>query len=132
MRIAYIGMSADPPHYGHVRLLRRVEELGFYPLVVLNSDSFIREYKGREPFMSQVERKSYFDELGYSTVVIDKDEQQETILEFEPSVIVVGTDWLKPEILPQLGIDEDFLTEHDIGLLILPRTKGISSTELRK
>lgn len=132
MKTAYIGMSADPPHFGHVRLLMRVKDLGFKPIAIINSDNFIRTYKKRKPSTSEEKRVTYFETRGYDVEIVDKEKQQELIKKINPDVIVVGTDWMKPEILPQLGIDEQFLTDNDIGMLFLPRTPGISSTMLRE
>jgi len=131
MKTAYIGMSCDPPHEGHLKLIERVENLGFEPIIVLNSDSFIRKYKNREPFWNEDKRWGWFEFMGYEVEFVDKDRQRLTIEYHNPDVIVVGTDWMKPEILPQLGIDEDFLLANNIGMLFLTRTPGISSTELR-
>ena len=131
MKTAYIGMSADPPHEGHIRLVRRVEKLGFKPIIILNSDSFIKEYKHREPFVNLAERTLPFRRNGWNVWTVQKEEQREMIKSFLPDVIVVGTDWMKPEILPQLGIDEKFLEDNNIAMLFLSRTPGISSTQLR-
>lgn len=131
---AYIGMSADPPHIGHVKLVDRVKQLGFDPIIVLNSNEFIKVYKGREPFSSESNRYDYFRKHFPTAVImfVDKDEQRSLIESVSPDVIVVGSDWMRPEILPQLGIDERFVESHGIGMLFLPRTPGISSTEIRK
>lgn len=129
---AYIGGSFDPPHKGHLRLIERVIDLGFEPIIVINSDNFIREYKGREPHMSEGVRQDSFIVAGYTTYITSKEEQKSMILKIKPSVIVVGLDWMRPSILPQLGIDENFLTKYDISMLFLPRTPNINSTQLRE
>lgn len=129
--IAYIGGTYDPPHAGHVRLIERVVRMGYSPLVVINSDDFIAKYKNRTAHLPENDRKNYFDELGFDTAIVDKESQRELIERVNPDVIVVGLDWMTPKILPQLGIDEEFLEEHDIAMLFLTRTPGIDSTSLR-
>lgn len=130
-KYAYIGGSYDPPHEGHELLIKRVKALGFEPVVVVNSDGFIRSYKHREPFWWEEERARYFSSSDYKVRIVEQCNQRELIKEINPSVIVVGLDWMKPEILAQLGIDEQFLTDNGISMLFLPRTPGVSSTLLR-
>ena len=58
-------------------------------------------------------------------------EQSSNIANKKPNFIVVGTDWMRPEILAQLGIDEDFLRAYDITMLFIPRFLSISSTSIK-
>lgn len=132
--ICYVGGTFDLTHFGHYRLFKRIKELGFHVFVAVNSDSFVKEYRGTPCIMNETERfnaviaTNDVDEA----VIVDKKDQKDAIIDSQASVIAVGHDWLKPEILPQLGIDINFLTEENIGLLIMPRTEGISTSELKK
>ena len=132
MRLAYIGGSFDPPHFGHINLIRRVLDLGFEPIIAVNSNKFIESYKHRPAYMDESERCNYFEDLGYNTIIVNQNMQRYTIEDLCIDVIVVGTDWLRPEILTQLGIDETFLIDNEINFLIVPRTPNVSSSELRK
>lgn len=58
-------------------------------------------------------------------------DQTANIANKNPNFIVVGTDWMKQEILPQLGIDEDFLRAYSISMLFIPRFLNISTTSIR-
>lgn len=112
-------MSATIIHHGHVRLLKQASELGRV-IVALTTDDEIQTKKGYTSELSYQERKEVLESIRY----VDD---------------VVPCNWL---------IDNDFLTEHNIDLLvhgcdnvnhipddklvIFPRTEGISSSDLRE
>jgi len=126
-------MSADPPHLGHIKLIERVMKMGFVPILVLNDDEFIESYKERKVFMKVEERIGYFSDAFRDLMIyrVSKEDQRSFIKTINPTVIVVGMDWLRPDIISQLGLDEEFLEENDISFLVMPRTPNISSSELR-
>jgi cytidyltransferase-like protein len=113
-----VDMSATLIHHGHVRLLKAAKQLG-HVVVALTTDEEIRSKKGYEP------------ELDYAA-------RAEVLLAMRDVDEVVPSPWL---------LDEAFLQQHNIDLLvhghdnsnpitaeklhILPRTEGISSTQLR-
>lgn len=113
-----VDMSATLIHHGHVRLLKAAKELG-HVVVALTTDEEILSKKGYEP------------ELNYAA-------RAEVLLAMRDVDEVVPSPWL---------LDDAFLALHQIDLLvhghdnsnpiaaeklyILPRTEGISSTQLR-
>ena len=113
-----VDMSATLIHHGHIRLLKAAKELGRV-IVALTTDEEIRTKKGYEPELNYAERCEVLQAIQY----VDE---------------VVPCKWL---------IDEAFLDQHDIDLLvhghdnsnpikperllILPRTEGVSSSLLR-
>lgn len=113
-----VDMSATLIHHGHVRLLKAARQLG-HVVVALTTDEEIRSKKGYEP------------ELNYAA-------RAEVLLAMRDVDEVVPSPWL---------LDDAFLALHQIDLLvhghdnsnpiaaeklyILPRTEGISSTQLR-
>lgn len=113
-----VDMSATLIHHGHIRLLKAAKQLGTV-IVALTTDEEIRQKKGYDPELSYAERKEIMEAIRY----VDE---------------VVPCNWL---------IENDFLERHRIDLLvhghdstnpisankllILPRTEGISSSELR-
>ena len=56
-RILYTGGTFDLFHAGHVNFLSRCKLIADIVVVSLNSDKFIRDYKGFNPFHSFEERK---------------------------------------------------------------------------
>jgi glycerol-3-phosphate cytidylyltransferase len=50
----------------------------------------------------------------------------------EPDLIVIGSDWARRYYHKQMGFTQDWLDERGIGLMYLPYTTGISSTEIKQ
>jgi len=113
-----VDMSATILHHGHIRLLRKARELGTV-VVGLTSDAEVLRWKGYVPELPFESRKELLESIRF----VDE---------------VVETPWL---------ITDATLSEHSIDLLvhgsdnknevdhnklrILPRTEGISSSEIR-
>jgi cytidyltransferase-like protein len=57
MKKLYTGGTFDIFHYGHINFLRQCSLLADEVIVSLNTDEFIKEYKGRPPIMSYDERE---------------------------------------------------------------------------
>lgn len=132
--IVYTGGTFDCFHAGHVNLLRRCKEFGKV-FVALNTDEFIKEFKGRPPIMTYEERKSVLQSCKYVDEVvmnIGGADSSKSILAVNPDIIAIGTDWHGRDYLGQLGITSTFLYANDISLLYIPYTVGISTTDIRK
>jgi glycerol-3-phosphate cytidylyltransferase len=131
--VVYTGGTFDLPHHGHFRLLQRASEFGTV-VVGLNTDEFIFQYKKSTPIMSFSERKEillacrWVDEVvpnygGFdSKIAIDI---------VKPDYIIIGSDWARKDYYNQMGFDQDWLDERGIGLIYVPYTAGISSTDLK-
>jgi cytidyltransferase-like protein len=130
----YIGGTFDVLHAGHVNLINKVISMGFHPCISINSDEFVKAYKGVSCVFNETERFKAVRELyPEATILItDKDNQDKNILRCGVSMIVVGTDWMKPEILGQLGINEDFLRRNNISMLFIPRFTSISTSLIKE
>jgi glycerol-3-phosphate cytidylyltransferase len=130
----YTGGTFDCYHSGHVELLRRCSTFG--PVTVaLNTDDFIQRFKGRRPIMNYRERAMCLESSRYVYSVIPNEYGENsgpTIDKVEPGLIAIGSDWLGKDYLGQLGISKEFLEERGIGLLYLPYTKNISTTDIRR
>jgi cytidyltransferase-like protein len=113
-----VDMSATLIHHGHIRILKAASELGKV-IVALTISEEIQARKGYPPELSYDERKEILESIRY----VDE---------------VVPSKWM---------LDDAFLDQHRIDLLvhghdnsnhvrperliILPRTKGVSSNLLR-
>jgi glycerol-3-phosphate cytidylyltransferase len=113
-----VDTSVTLIHHGHIRILKAAKELGVV-IVALTTDEEIITNKGYEPELNFSERREILEAIRY----VDE---------------VVPSPWL---------IDESFLDLHNIDLLVhgndnvnpislerlvvLPRTKGVSSNLLR-
>lgn len=137
MSIVYTGGTFDLFHSGHVNLLKKCKEVAgpFGTVVVsLNTDSFIKEYKGKPPVCSDTERKSVLLACKYVDQVVMNVGGADSKIAIElvnPDYILVGSDWAKKDYYTQMGFDQDWLDERGIGLIYVPYTKEISSTKIK-
>ena len=133
MRRVYVGGTFDLLHPGHIRLLQRAAEIGDV-WVSLNTDEFATRYK-RKPIMSYEERKTMLMATKWVTHVIKNEGDEDSkpaILTVKPRFLIHGDDWTGTNYLDQLGVTQDWLNENRIGLVYLPYTKGISSSDIEQ
>lgn len=129
----YTGGTFDLYHSGHVELLRRCAEIGEV-CVALNTDEFIENYKGKPPVMKYSEREAVLLACSYVDWVIPNYGGADSKIAIEivkPDVIVIGSDWAKRDYYAQMGFTQEWLDERGIGLMYVPYTKGISSTDIK-
>ena len=137
MSIVYTGGTFDLFHSGHVNLLNRCKEIaGEYGSVVvsLNTDEFIEKYKGRPPVCSTDERMAVLEACRYVDHVVLNVGGTDAKIAIEivkPDYIVIGSDWAKKDYYAQMGFTQDWLDERSIGLVYVPYTKTISSTDIK-
>ena len=133
MPTIYTGGTFDLFHSGHVNLLRRCSELG-YVVVSLNTDEFIEGYKGKPPVLSYQEREAVLKSCRYVDQVIPNVGGSDSKIAIElaqPDYIAIGSDWAKRDYYAQMGFDQDWLDARGIGLVYIPYTKGVSSTNIK-
>ena len=105
MKLVYCGGTFDYLHSGHVNFLRQCAKLGDV-IVSLNTDEFIKEYKGKPPIMSYEERKKVLKGCRYVWGVVPNiggADSKPTIRETSPDIIAVGTDWAGKDYYKQMG-----------------------------
>lgn len=130
----YTGGTFDLPHGGHVNFLKKCAQLGDV-YVALNTDKFIEQYKGKPPVMSFDERAEVISHFRSVRGVISNDsgaDSRQTILEIQPDIIAIGSDWARKDYYKQMGFDQDWLDSNNISLIYIPYTQRISSTELKR
>lgn len=121
-------------HSGHVAFLRKCAQVGFVT-VSLNTDEFIKNYKGNAPVMSYAEREAVLLACRYVDAVVPNVGGADSTAAIElsqPDIIIIGSDWARRDYYSQMGFTQDWLDERGIGLAYIPYTKGISTTELKK
>jgi len=134
VRRVYVGGTFDLFHAGHVALLRR-SKLAFpqtHVIVSLNKDEFAARYK-RPPVLTLRERIEVVSACRYvDTVAINEgdEDSKPAILGTGATHIVHGTDWTDDGLMRQMGLTESWLEEHDIQMLYVPYTDGISTSEI--
>lgn len=110
-------------HIGHINLLMRARQLGDRLIVGISTDEF-NEEKGKRATMPFIDRCKIVQSLRYVDMVIPEigwEQKVEDIQRWNVNVFVMGDDW-KGKF--------DNLNSY-CQVVYLPRTKGISSTQLR-
>jgi len=110
-------------HIGHLNLLRRAKELGDYLIVGVSTDEF-NELKGKISIIPYKERQEIIRAIKYVDEVIAEnswDQKIEDIQKYNIDILVMGEDWRGRF---------DHLSQY-CEVVYLPRTKNISSTELK-
>ena len=119
MKRILVDMSATLIHHGHIRLLKSAKEMGEV-IVALTTDEEIKKNKGYLPELTYQQRYEILMAIKY----VDKVVPSPWLLT-ETELIKANADYLLH------GSDNSNLVPKE-KLLILPRTKGISSSFLRR
>lgn len=116
----------DLLHYGHINLLRRAKALGDYLVVVLSSDEFNWNEKGKKCYFTYEQRKALLEAIRFVDLVIPETcwEQKRTdVHEYHIDTFVMGDDW-KGKF--------DYLEEEGVEVVYLSRTPEISTTQIKE
>jgi len=138
MKKIYTGGTFDLFHSGHVNFLRECKEIagaGGKVIVALNTDEFVLDYKGALPVCTEQERKIVLDACEYVDQVVCNTsgaDSKPTILSVKPNYIAIGSDWAMKDYHKQMGFNQQWLDEYDIGLIYIPYTRFISTSDIKK
>lgn len=114
----------DLLHYGHIRLLERAKALGDYLIVGITADDFDRKRGKINVQQSLMERIEAVRKTGLADeIIVEEYEGQkiDDIRKLRVDIFTIGSDW---------GGVFDYLREY-CQVVYLPRTDGVSSSELR-
>jgi glycerol-3-phosphate cytidylyltransferase len=114
----------DMLHIGHINILTRAKAQGDYLIVGITSEDYDRSRGKLNVSQSQEERYEAIKQLDFVDEVIfetHKNQKQEDMLKYNIDKFVIGDDWIGKF---------DYLNDFT-KVVYLPRTKGISSTQLR-
>ena len=134
MSIVYNGGTYDMFHVGHAQFLERASYYGEVT-IALNTDEFVKEFKGRAPVMNFAERYGVLSSCKYVSRVIPNisgADSKPTIVSVRPNIIVSGSDWEHKDYFKQMQFTQKWLDEHGIRLVYVPYTTNISSTIIKK
>ena len=115
----------DLLHYGHIRLLERAKRLGDYLIVGVTSDDFDRSRGKINVHQSMTDRVKAVRETGLADeVIVEEYEGQkiDDIRKYGIDVFAIGSDWEGKF---------DYLGAY-CKVVYLPRTEGVSSSEIRR
>lgn len=114
----------DMLHYGHIRLLERAKALGDYLIVGVTSDDYDKvrgKINNQQSLMERIEAVKATG-LADEIVVEEYDGQKiDDIKRYGVDIFTVGSDWEGKF---------DYINEY-CKVIYLPRTEGVSSSELR-
>ena len=111
-------------HVGHLELLKRLKKLGNRLIVAVSTDEF-NEIKGKKTIIPYAQRANIVEAIKYVDMVIPEhnwEQKVEDIGKYNVDIFAMGDDW---------DGKFDFLKEH-CEVVSLPRTKNISSTDLKQ
>ena len=114
----------DLLHYGHIRLLERAKALGDYLIVGITSDDFDKTRGKINNQQSLMERIAAVKATGLADeILVEEYEGQkiDDIRRYNVDIFTVGSDWVGKF---------DYLNEY-CKVVYLPRTEGVSSSEIR-
>lgn len=113
----------DLLHVGHVRLLKRLKSLGDYLIVGVSTDEFNRE-KGKASIYPFDERREIVESIGFVDKVIPEatwGQKAHDIKAYRVDILAMGDDW----------VGKFDALSGEVEVVYLPRTEGISTTDVR-
>lgn len=135
-KILYTGGTFDLFHYGHMNLLRQCAMISDKVVVSINSDEFIKSYKGKYPIMNFNERVRSVSECKYVDMVIENEgglDSKPAILKSCANMVAIGTDWANRDYYEQMNFTQEWLDHNKIVLVYLPDSRHlISTTDIKK
>lgn len=103
IKTVWVNGCFDVLHRGHFELFNYAKSLGGYLVVGIDSDRKVAESKGNDrPFNKVEDRKYALESLRAinDVVVFDsKEELASLIKDYQPDILVVGSDWKGKEIV---------------------------------
>lgn len=114
----------DMFHIGHLKLLRRLSEMGDRLIVAVSTDEF-NELKGKKTLIPYDQRAAIVGAIDCVDLVIPEENWEQKasdVKKYNVDIFAIGNDW-KGEF--------DFLSDI-CEVVYLPRTKNISTTELKR
>lgn len=129
MRVYTTGVF-DLLHRGHLNILTQAASLGELYVGIM-TDEGVERSKGSRPILSLSEREAQVRSLPFVAEVIryTETDQSANYQAIQPQIVVQGDDWL---FSADRSNALNYLRDNGIRLVLLPRTEGISTTEIRK
>lgn len=119
----------DLLHIGHVELYRRAKGLGDYLIVAVQESSHILKYKPTARVLNSTDdRKTMIKSIRYVDEVVSYTDVYKIVQEVDFDILVTGPDQCHEGFRKAILWCEEHGREH----LVLSRTDGVSSSELKK
>ena len=129
-KTAYVAMSADVIHNGHINVIKEASKLGDV-IVGLLTDEAIATYK-RLPLLNYDERKVIIENIKGVKEVIKQEtlDYTDNLLKLKPDYVIHGDDWKEGV---QRKVREkviETLNSYGGELIEIPYTEGVNSSVL--
>lgn len=118
----------DLLHIGHVELFRKAKEMGDYLIVAVQSTDYVKKFKPEANMVYSTEERCYMvRSIRFVDEVMVYDSVDSIVKEVDFDVFVKGPD----QCHAGFKAAEIYCKENGREVYVLPRTEGISSSELK-
>lgn len=118
----------DYLHIGHVNLFRRAKALGDYLIVAVQDSDQILKYKPNTTILYNTEERLYMvQSIKYVDEVVVYADVDTIVKEVNFDIFVTGPDQIHDGFQRAM----QWCREHGKQVVVLPRTEGISSSQLK-
>ncbi len=118
----------DLLHIGHVELFRRAKALGDYLIVAVQNDDYILKFKPEAQTVNNTAERCYMVKaIKYVNDVVAYNDVQSIVREVDFDIFVTGPDQNHEGFVQA----KQWCKEHGKEVVVLPRTDGVSSSELK-
>ena len=119
----------DYLHIGHVNLFRRAKALGDYLIVAVQDSDQILKYKPSTTILYNTEERLYMvQSIKYVDEAVVYADVDTIVKEVDFDIFVTGPDQVHDGFQRAM----QWCKEHGKQVVVLPRTDGISSSQLKK
>lgn len=119
----------DYLHIGHVNLFRRAKALGDYLIVAVQDSDRILKYKPSTTILYNTEERLYMvQSIKYVDEAVVYADVDTIVKEVDFDIFVTGPDQVHDGFQRAM----QWCKEHGKQVVVLPRTDGISSSQLKK
>jgi phosphoenolpyruvate mutase len=128
-KIAYVAMSADLLHHGHLNIINKANEIADEIIIGLLTDKAIASYKPL-PYLSFEQRKFLVENIkGVDKVVAQHTlDYTDNLRQFKPDFVVHGDDWITGVQKNTRKQVLEVLKEWQGELIEVPYTQEVSSS----
>ena len=129
-KIVFTNGCFDLLHYGHAKYLQEAKNKGDILVVAVNSDSSVRQIKGKNrPIVDEANRLkllSALESVDYLTL-FREETPLAVIKKVKPDILIKGADWKKSKI-----VGGDFVKAYGGKVATIRLVNGLSTTNLIK
>ncbi|MCM1313020.1 MAG: adenylyltransferase/cytidyltransferase family protein [Bacteroides sp.] len=127
-KILTVGVY-DLLHIGHIELFRKAKAMGDYLIVAVQDSAVVKKYKPEAQLVYSTEERCYMvRSIRYVDEVVVYDSVDKIVEEVDFDLFAKGPDQNHEGFMKAV----EFCKKHGREVMTLPRTDGISSSELKE